>query len=234
MIVTSRGAERRVVAQADHAALAADLLALVRSPGLVGHPRRCALLAAVRRHDDGWWEADAAPRLAADRGGPLDFRGLSTALRLEIWTRSVERHAGADPYTGALVATHFLRLADPAWSDWVEATRARRAELAAAAALPAAELDADADWLALADQLSLAAVAADARLVSAAGWRARFAAGSPDELALDPFPFAGPTRLRYGARHLPARPWTDVVELGVALAGAPWQRPELRLAPLGR
>lgn len=239
MIVAARTEGFQVVSQADHAALAAEILALLRLPELAAHPRRSSLLAAVRAHDDGWWESDAAPALAPDRRSPLDFRQLAGAARREIWARGVERHAQRAPGTAALIATHLLRLAaplagaDPAWAGWIASTRARRAELAAAAGTPTAELEADADWLALADQLALAIAARDAALVRIPAWRARFAAGTPDQLALDPFPLAGPTRVRYGCRRLPERRWADPVELGAALASARWERAEVRLVALG-
>jgi hypothetical protein len=235
MIVARLAGATRVVSQADHAALAAEILGLLRLAGLARHPRRPLLLAAVRAHDDGWWESDAAPRLAPDGRGPLDFRQLDAASRREVWQRSVDRQGGRNPYGAALVATHFLRLAAPLagddslWSAWVAATQTRRRELAEAAGTPVLDLDADADWLALADQLSLAVVARDASLVRAPSWRVRFRSGDPDELALDPFPLAGSTRLRYGARVLPERSFADPVELGAALAGARWQRVEIRL-----
>jgi len=54
MLVRALDASLLVVTQADHARLAADLLALLRLPELAGHPRRAELLRAVADHDNGW------------------------------------------------------------------------------------------------------------------------------------------------------------------------------------
>ncbi|KAB2958267.1 MAG: DUF3891 family protein, partial [Thermoanaerobaculia bacterium] len=110
VIVREAGDAWLVVTQADHARLAADLLALLRLPGLADHPRRAELLAAVADHDNGWWESDAAPRVEAARGRPLDFLSIPLDLRLEIWRRGIERFAAERPWGSALVAAHFLRL----------------------------------------------------------------------------------------------------------------------------
>ena len=82
MIVTAAPPGSRLVTQADHARLAADLLRLFRLPELLEHPRRELLLRAIAEHDNGWWEADAAPRLLA-AVGRLDFVELhqSTCTR---------------------------------------------------------------------------------------------------------------------------------------------------------
>ena len=77
MIVTTAPPGSRLVTQSDHARLAADLLRLFRVPELVEHPRRELLLRAVAEHDNGWWEADAAPRLDAKRVSALDFRDVA-------------------------------------------------------------------------------------------------------------------------------------------------------------
>ena len=81
MIVTRTPSGSRLVTQADHARLAGDILRLVRLPELVEHPRRELLLRAVREHDNGWWEADSAPRLAASGSTALDFRDFPGDLR---------------------------------------------------------------------------------------------------------------------------------------------------------
>jgi hypothetical protein len=230
--------ETIVVTQADHARLAADLLALLRLPGLADHPRRAELLAAVADHDNGWWEADAAPRVDPGSGRALDFLAIPPALRLEIWRRGVERFAAERPYASALVAAHFLRLSsgrrdDPELAAELARLARRREELLADAARSAAELAGDDRWLALADDLSLAVCAGDAAFVRQPGWRAAVAAdGAAVELRLDPFPLAGASRRVLRARRIARRRFTTDGELGRALAAARWEEIPVRVVPL--
>lgn len=242
VIVREAGDAWLVVTQADHARLAADLLALLRLPGLADHPHRGELLAAVADHDNGWWESDAAPRVGAASGRPLDFLSIPPDLRLEIWRRGVERFAAERPWTSALVAAHFLRLSagragDPTLAVAREELERRRDELAAAAGRGAAELGGDERWLALADDLSLAACSADAAFLRQPGWRAEVATGAATgtaavELRIDPFPLAGASRLALRARRIARRPWPDDRALGLALAAARWEEIAVRVAPL--
>ena len=70
MIVVPEGATLLLVTQPDHAHLSGELLSLWRAGGLPENPRRADLLFAAREHDNGWREADAAPRWDAARGRP--------------------------------------------------------------------------------------------------------------------------------------------------------------------
>ncbi|HSM15097.1 MAG TPA: DUF3891 family protein [Thermoanaerobaculia bacterium] len=236
MLVRAAEDSLLLVTQADHARLAADLLALVRLPAIAAHPRRAELLRAVAEHDNGWWEHDAAPRVDAD-GRPIDFLAVGRDERCGIWERGVERFAAEAPYRAALVAAHALRLhadrwGDPDWAGFLGRLEARRDELLAAAGLGPAELADDDRWTALADGLSLALCLADARWLDAPGWRGEVA---PEEelltLRLDPFPFAGSSRLELRGRKVPARPYGRDAELALELASARWQRWVVRIAP---
>lgn len=231
------------VTQADHARFAAELLRLFRLPELVAHPRRDLLLRAVAEHDNGWWEADSAPRLAASGDCALDFRALPAGPRQEIWRRGVERFASETPYLAALLATHILRLsgslqADPAWQEFRTAIRVRCEELLAAAGAISADLADDDGWLGLADALSLAVCAGDAGLLDRPGWRLelREPAGDGEGLSLvaglQPFPFAGSTVFEFSGRRLSAVGFPTAAALGVALATAPWERLRIRFTPL--
>lgn len=236
MLVRALGDSLLLITQADHARLAADLLGLVRIPELVGHPRRDELLRAVADHDNGWWESDAAPRVDSD-GRPVDFLNVAREERFEIWQRGVERFSEKAPYRSALVAAHALRLFasrrdDPDWSEFLEQLEARRDELIEAAGVSLEELADDDRWTELADDLSLALCLADARLADAPGWRAAIdPADEPLNLRLDPFPFAGATRLELRGRRVPARHWESDSALALALANARWERLEVRVAP---
>lgn len=236
MIVVSEADGWIVVTQADHARLGAEMLRLFRAPEIAEHPRRSALLEAIAAHDDGWWESDAAPTLAAPGDGPADFRSLSPASRREIWLRSVERHVERSPYVAAMAAGHLLRLLATWGGGESEALRAelavRRAEIVAEGRLDADTLAADDAWLRLADDLSLAAATRDVAFLAHGPFRAEVAGNEGlTELRLEPFPLAGATRFELPARRLPRKRYRDGVELGVALATATWERLAIRLTP---
>ncbi len=248
MIVTTAPTGSRLVTQSDHARLAADLLRLFRVPELLEHPRRELLLRAVAEHDNGWWEADAAPRLDAERASALDFRHVAADLRQEIWRRGVERFATESPYLAALLATHCLRLlspweADPAWESFRSRILERRLELLAAAGESPVSLEVDDPWLALADRLSLAVCTGEAAWVELAPWRLEVAApkggtaaapagDAAIEVALQPFPFAGVTVFELSSRFLGPGPFESAASLAVALAASPWRRIRVRIRPL--
>ena len=154
----------RLVTQPDHAHLAGEALSLFRLPELTGHPRREALLRAVRLHDNGWRELDAAPPVDPASGLPYGFIELPSAHRLEAWERGTARYAGSDPYAALLAVEHALVLhADrrdrEGWRELLPRLDERRAELLATCGLGEGELAADYRWLGLADTLSLAACA---------------------------------------------------------------------------
>ncbi len=256
MIVSSTPFGARLVTQSDHARLAADILRLFRIPELLEHPRRETLLRAVAEHDNGWWEADAAPSFDAEEAAALDFRSQPAAVRQEIWRRGVERFAGADPYLAALVATHALRLfrriphhpmdptelPDPSWAALRSHLALRREELLAAAGETLATLELDDPWLEVADDLSLAVCTGDPAFVSLPGWRvevaddpvAAGAANAPGaiELALEPFPLAGATSFELSCRWLAPGNYLSAVELARALASSTWRRVRVRVHPL--
>lgn len=243
MIVSPQVRGSRHVTQADHARFAADLLRLFRLPELVRHPRREALLRAIAEHDNGWWEADAAPRLAAGGGAALDFRLFPFDLRQEIWSRGVERFASEDPYLAALVATHALRLSrrwqdEPHWAGFRRALAGRQEELLEASGESAAAVAGDDRWMALADELSLAVCAGDSAVVTCPGWHLELQespGGTFEEelmgVALEPFPLAGVTVFELSCRWLATETFPSAAALGLALATAPWRRLRVRFAP---
>jgi hypothetical protein len=227
----------RLVAQADHARLAGEIVALVRLPELVDHPHRNALLRAVSEHDNGWWEEDAAPRLDPESGGPLDFRAGAADVRREIWERCAARHSAGEPYVAALIAGHLLRLAptgpEPDWTDFRDSLDVRRRAWLEAAAVEVSEASEDDLWLQLGDELSLVAATGEPAFLQSAGWRSEIA-GTEDsiELRVTPFPWAGATRFELPVRRLPIAPYPDAVALGRAWISAPRQPLSIRLSPL--
>lgn len=238
MIVRPTDGALALVTQADHARLAADLLALFRLPEFAGHPRREALLRAVADHDNGWWETDAAPRVDPVTGAPLDFLGQTEPLRREVWERGIARFAAEDPGRAAQIATHFLRLfgaraADPDWGPLLERQREGVAVLLADSGRTPAELAADDRWLELADQLSLVACSGSTALLAVPPWRAAVEETPAGiELRLDPFPLAGTTVLALRERRIDARPYRRDAELALALAAARWRTTAVRVSPL--
>jgi hypothetical protein len=233
IVVPVGGGRLRLVTQPDHASLAADVLGLWRADGLPEHPRRSVLLAATRAHDNGWQEADAAPRLDA-AGRPADFRRFPDEERREIWRRGVERLAASAPYVGALLAEHALaihrdRAGEPEWAEFAAALGGRRAELARAAGVTAAELAADYRFLYLADVVSLVLCGTwDA--FAACGVRGRLRGPA---LEVDPFPLAGATGFRVPCRHVPDRPYSGEADLAAELGPARWEELAVRLVPPG-
>jgi hypothetical protein len=223
-----------LVTQGDHAALAAELLALLRLPALVDHPRRALLLRACREHDRGWRGADAAPRVDPDSGRPVDFRSIDDDLRREIWGRSShEAPPGEAAYVRLLLVLHALYLHRDrsglnGWDDWLETLRLVRAELLDACGLDPARADADHAWLALADAWSLALCERRVQTVRQGGFEATTDGSS---LRLDPFPLAGRTTFTYPCRHLPQSTFATDRELGRALATARWERRAARVGP---
>ena len=235
MIVLDEGDRLRLVTQPDHAAFAADLLSLFRLPDLVDHPRRTALLRAVRLHDNGWRELDAAPPVEPASGLPHSFLDLPRPLRLGVWERGTARYLQSDPYSALLATEHALTLfageaETEGWSELLPRLAERRGELLARCGLDAAELAADYRFLDLADLLSLAVCN---------GWREPFARHGLTArwgdagLALSPFPLAGATTFEVSCRWIEARRYAGDGELAVALAGARWTSFPIRVVPGG-
>jgi hypothetical protein len=233
MIVVQDRDELLLVTQPDHARFAAQLLSLWRRAELAGHPRREPLLTAVREHDNGWRETDAAPRIDPGTGRPYDFRALPDELRRELWRRGVERFAAETPYTALLAAQHSWELhrdrqSDSCWTGFLAELAEQREELLAATALDAADLAADYRWLELADALSLAVCCRSAAPVTRDGLTARMCGA---ELEIEPFPLAGATSFHIPGRRIADRRYLGEADLAGALGAARWTRHTVRCRP---
>jgi hypothetical protein len=231
MIVIPRAQSLRLVTQPDHARLAAQVLALWRADGFPGHPRRLDLLTAVREHDNGWREADAAPLLDAG-GRPVDFRAAPDTLRREVWLRGVERYAGEQPYIALLTARHALHLHRDRreledWRPAFERLDGLWEELLERTSLGAEGAETDYRWLLLADTLSLALCEAIDGF-DHLSWRGT---PSPSGLRLEPFPLAGSTTFRLPCRTIPDRRYGGEADLAAALGSARWTELPVRLVP---
>jgi hypothetical protein len=246
MIVVPEDGERLVITQHDHARLAGELLSLWRAGGLPEHPRRGEILFATREHDNGWREADSAPRVDPSTGRPHDFTSVPLAVRAEVWLRGAARYAESWPYGALLVTWHALELhrdhrGDEAWEEELLAPLEELlAELLKRTGAPREEVRADSRWLALADGLSLAACNRWTQPTESDGHRFAFRPGGggthggqpvDGELWLKPFPLAGATTFRVACRRVPDRPYAGDADLGGELAAARWAALRIRVRP---
>ncbi len=232
MIVVDEGSRLLLFTQTDHAFFAAQLLSLWRTTELIQHPRRQEIIFATREHDNGWREADAAPRVNAETGRPHDFLTLPAEPRIELWRRGIARHLDR-PVAAALIARHALeihgeRAGDPVWDDFLREVGDRYTEILDQAAIEATTLDSDYHFLDLADRLSLAACNRWTAPGKSHGVRFRLQERS---LLLDPFPLAGTTTFRIPCRRIPARRYRGDADLGTELANARWSEWTLSVGP---
>jgi hypothetical protein len=223
MIIRRDGNSLLFVRQVDHARMAAEVMTQWHEGGLQEHPRRDAILAAAREHDNGWIEEDEEMHVDA-AGEPLDFIAVPAHVKHRIWPRAATRLAEHDPYVAALVAQHALAIhgqqrGDPTWQGFFATMDALRAGLVATSGADTRTLALDYPFVQTGDQLSL---------IFCNGWQAPFARlggrtilkGTTLEMSPDPFagarvPFQVP------ARRLPAQTFASAHELRAAYAAAP-------------
>lgn len=219
-----------VITQPDHARFSAELLSLWRP--LAGHPRRQELLFAVREHDNGWRETDAAPHWDAEHGRPHDFLSLPRTERIELWQRGTARFAREHPYASLLIAKHAVRLHQERTGEEWRAFRDYLDELCRGLAeetgAPEEQVEADYRWLDLADLISLAVCNGWSEPFGRHGFQGWFHDGT---LRLDPFPLAGATAFRIPCRRIAARACRGDADLGGELAAARWEDLPVRVAP---
>ena len=79
---------------------------------------RAETLAAILLHDGGWADADADPKID-DRGRPQTFDRMPADEHLGIWKTSSLRAAQHSRYSGLLVASHFIAMAQHKLADLV-------------------------------------------------------------------------------------------------------------------
>ena len=226
----------RLITQPDHAHLAGELLSLWRADGLPGHPRRADLLFAAREHDNGWREADAAPRWDAGRGLPHDFLTLPRQDRIEVWERGPCRFAAERPYAALLIARHALNLfrdrrGEEDWDGLLDFLEDFAVGLLAETGASWEELEADYPLIDLADLISLTACTGRSGLAERHGMRIE-PLPTEGELRLEPFPLAGATTFRVPCRRIPHRDYRGDADLGGELATARWEEMSVRIAPV--
>jgi hypothetical protein len=231
MIVVDEDRHWRLITQPDHAHFSAELLSLFRTGGLPDHPDRAELRFAVREHDNGWRETDAAPRWNRETGRPHDFLTLPREERIELWQRGTARYAGEHPYAALLITRHALQLHQGRrdqedWRPFLEYLDELHRGLAGQAG--SRDEEADYRWLDLADLLSLGVCNGWREPFGRYGFQAVFQDGT---LHLDPFPLAGSTAFRIPCRRVPRRAYSGDADLGGELACARWQELPVRVAP---
>lgn len=232
MIVVSEGSSWLFITQPDHAHFAGELLSLWRIGGLPSHPRRDDLLFAAREHDNGWREADAAPRWNAEAGRPHDFLTLPRQDRIEIWERGVCRFAAGRPYAALLIARHALNLfqsrrGEEEWAPFLDFLADFERDLRDTVDVSPAELEANYRLIDLTDLISLSACNHWREPAERHGTRIEPGDGI---LRLDPFPLAGATTFRIPCRRIPVRPFSGDADLGGELATARWGEMTVRVA----
>lgn len=237
MIVTETEQELLLFTQGDHAALAAKILTLWRRDGVPDHTDREDLLLATREHDNGWREADAAPRVDAGSGRPLAFNEIATEDRFEIWRRGVRRFGAARPATALLILRHAREVhrdyrARTDWRAFDEELRQIEDELVEESGVAASAVDDSYRFLELSDTLSLGACGALGTKIHREKLHGYSLALELGRVRLVPFPLAGSTTVKVAYRSLPKRPYQSALELSAELAEATWQNLPVRLEPL--
>lgn len=116
MIRRTEGRDWLLIAQRDHAHLAANMAAAWGNNDIPELPAADLLVPAVRLHDDGWAEWDRHPRIDPDHGRPRSFTEMPLAVSTAIWERSIEscRANCPQPWTATWVSMHFCDLAGKA------------------------------------------------------------------------------------------------------------------------
>jgi hypothetical protein len=234
LIVVEQGPRLLLIVQTDHARFSAELLSLWRADALPLHPRRQELLFSVREHDNGWREADAAPRMDPVSAKPYDFLSYPDAARQEIWGRGIYRFADRRPYTALLIARHANTLlgrrfgADPEWRELRSRWQEDCAQWLLQAGLDEVSIAQDYEFLHLADTVSLAVCNRWSRPFRAVETRGHFVDGT---VHLEPFPLAGATTFQIPYRHIANRRYAGDADLGAELARARWSELQVRVAP---
>lgn len=221
MIVRPADGVRHLITQPDHAALAARIMA--QWPSLAGAERREQVLRAVRDHDNGWREPDAAPTCDPATGAVRDFLTVPPEVKQGVWPRCLEGLADA-PWTAALVAHHALSVydrfrSDAAWHGFFAAMERARDRHLAAAGLPMEALVLDYVYVRLGDLASLAFCNAWSEPQVLGPWTIRLLEGR--HLLVEPNPFVHDVPIAVEARALPLSRWTSDDELQAAWREAP-------------
>jgi hypothetical protein len=227
MIVRDEGATFLLITQPDHARLARDIVASIRTePALQGAARETVLL-ATREHDNGWIEVDADPTIDPASGRPCDFIAGPANVKHELWPRGIRRAARADLRAGALVAQHAItvysyRAGEPEWQPFFGPITAMRDELlrqvGAADGAAREAFDREYRCVRIGDSFSLQFCNGWTEPQETFGYTAELRGTT---LLIAPDPFAGGSvPLRVIGRRIPARRYVNDADLRAAVAAA--------------
>jgi hypothetical protein len=212
---------------------------------------------AAEQHDIGMAEWDLTPARNPDTGFPRSFMEIPIPVHLELWRQGPRRLLRQSRYAALLTSMHGVRLYRLRDLDRLEPHEAQsirdyirreerfqhelidslRADPATAKDVAAQQLSRNSQLIWTWDSLSLALCLEwapwSARDVPTASGPTELSVAPGDdrnELVLDPWPLKRPTRVRCEGQRL-SEPAPDDHALAQALAGAPWERLELRLRP---
>jgi hypothetical protein len=110
MIVQRRGGDLLLIRQTDHAALS-GVLAEHWGDGVFARPEpRGSVLLAAARHDDGWREWEAVPKVNPATRRPYNFTEMPVGEHFPFYLRGIDGVTRDDPYAGLLVSMHLSGL----------------------------------------------------------------------------------------------------------------------------
>ena len=112
-----------MIAQIEHARLAARLAEHWGAGDFAPLWPRRELLWAIEHHDDGWRDWDVAPGIDPDSGWPRSFTEMDPVDSAAIWSASIDTARRAGPLETYVVAGHFCALARRVKSWLSEETR---------------------------------------------------------------------------------------------------------------
>jgi hypothetical protein len=227
MIVREDGNWFFLITQPDHARLARDIVAAMRTEPALETTSRETVLFATREHDNGWLEVDAEPTIDPENGRPCDFIAGSARVKHELWPRGIRRAARTDPRAGALIAQHALtvyayRASEPEWEPFFAPITALRdgllEQIGAASGSARDAFDREYRCVRLGDSFSLQFCNGWTAEQETYGYSAHLRSTS---LVISPDPFAGRSiPLRIQARRVPRRRYTSDADLRGAVASA--------------
>jgi hypothetical protein len=220
MIVCHLPDRIQLITQPDHAALSGRIME--HCVPLRASPRFDSILLAIREHDNGWQEEDAAPAVDLETGSVVDFVTAPFAVRQRVWPRAIERLSD-DPWAAALVAQHALTVydryrADPAWSTFFADLTVLRDDMVRKSRVSPEGVSTDYPFVRLGDLISLTFCAGWTEPQRFGEWTVQ-AVGAV--VSVEPHPFPHPIGFEVPVRELPVTPFKSDAELGAAFLAAP-------------